>query len=339
MEAVMELINLYVAEVGKRLPLKGRGDIETELRSTLEDMLEDRSRKAGRAVDEAMILDLLKEYGPPDKVASTYDPHPYLIGPRLYPFFLRVLKIVLTVLVTVLLITLGIRLGSQPMSGQELAKAIGEGLLGILSGAMQAFGNVALVFAILERFAPTSEFRMDEETKGWDPASLRKVEKVETVKPWETIATILFTVAALVLFNGYPQLIGVHFVKDGAWVSIPALTEAFFRWMPYINVLWALQLALQLVVYRQGRWQRPTQWASMALTAAGIVIGYLLLSGPPIVALSAQALETAGGLDAAAAERLGGLLGQAARLVIVIVMIAQGADLVKDIVRQVLRRR
>ena len=81
----MELIDLYVAEVRKRLPLKGRDDIEAELRSTLEDMLEDRSQKAGRPADEAMTLDLLKEYGPPDKVAATYNPHPYLIGPRLYP--------------------------------------------------------------------------------------------------------------------------------------------------------------------------------------------------------------------------------------------------------------
>ena len=37
-------------EVGKRLPLKGRKDIEAELRSTLEDMLEDRAgRPAGRS--------------------------------------------------------------------------------------------------------------------------------------------------------------------------------------------------------------------------------------------------------------------------------------------------
>src|SRR5574340_1772827 len=335
----MELIDLYAAEVGKRLTLKGRGDIEAELRSTLEDMLEDLSRKAGRPADEAMTLELLKDYGPPDKVAATYNPHPYLIGPLLFPFFERVLKIVISVLVTVLLITLGIRLGSQPLAGLQLGKAIGEGLLGILNGALQAFGNVVLVFAILERVAPSSEFKMDEEKKSWDPASLRKVEKVETVKPWETIATILLTVAALVLFNGYSQVIGVHYVKDGIWRSIPILTDAFFRWMPYINMLWALQLALYLVVYRQGRWQSATKWASMALEAGAVVIGYLLLSGPPIVAIPAQALQTAGGFDAATAARLSGLVGQAARLVIVVVMITQGVDLVKDIVRQVLRKR
>src|SRR5512134_906098 len=92
----MNLIDRYVAEVGRRLALvKGRKDIENELRSTLEDMLEDRSRQAGRPRDEAMEIELLKEYGAPDKVAATYNPHPYLIGPRMFPLFIMILKIVI----------------------------------------------------------------------------------------------------------------------------------------------------------------------------------------------------------------------------------------------------
>jgi len=45
----MNLIDRYVAEVGKHLLLvKGRKDIENELRSTLEDMLEERAQAAGK---------------------------------------------------------------------------------------------------------------------------------------------------------------------------------------------------------------------------------------------------------------------------------------------------
>ena len=45
----MNLIDRYVAEVGKNLPLlKGREDIEKELRSTLEDMIEDRASTTGQ---------------------------------------------------------------------------------------------------------------------------------------------------------------------------------------------------------------------------------------------------------------------------------------------------
>ncbi len=134
----------------------GVADIEAELRSTLEDMLEDRGQKTGRPADEALATELLKEYGSPEKVAATYHSTPYLIGPRLYPFFLRVLRIVFSVLTVVLLVMLGIQIATQPLAGMELAKAIGDGLLGILNAALQAFGNIVLVFAILERVMPAS---------------------------------------------------------------------------------------------------------------------------------------------------------------------------------------
>jgi hypothetical protein len=41
----MNLLDRYVAEVGKHLPRGTRTDIEAELRSTLQDMREDRSRE------------------------------------------------------------------------------------------------------------------------------------------------------------------------------------------------------------------------------------------------------------------------------------------------------
>ncbi len=334
----MELIDRYVLEVGKHLPQKSRADIEAELRSTLEDMLQDRSHKAGRPVDDAMVIDLLKEYGAPDTVAATYHSTQYLIGPRLYPFFLFVLKIVFTVLIVVLLVALGIQLATQPMAGPELAKAIGKGLLGILSGAIQAFGNIALVFAILERVLPASEFKLDEEKKAWDPASLMKEPERDEVKPWGPIVAILFTAAAMIIFNLYPQLIGVGFLKDGEWTFIPALTAAFFRWMPYINVLWALQIALHVLLLRQGRWQAPTKWFSIALDAAGIAVGCLLLTGPAIVAFSPEALRATGIFDARTVGILSQNVNQVVRVIIAIVVIVEGVDVVKNVVRQIMKR-
>src|SRR5512147_1988535 len=92
----MNLIDKYIAEVGKHLPRKNRADIEAEIRSTLEDMLEEWSQGKGSA-DEAMVLEILKEYGSPREVAAKYKTHQYLIGPRLFPTFEMVLRIVLIV--------------------------------------------------------------------------------------------------------------------------------------------------------------------------------------------------------------------------------------------------
>ena len=102
----MDLIERYVYEVGRQLPRKNRADIQVELKSTLVDTLED--RVAGEPTQEDEI-ELLKEFGPPQKVAASYWPQgQYLIGPNLFPLFRMVVAIVLTVFVIVKLVLLGI---------------------------------------------------------------------------------------------------------------------------------------------------------------------------------------------------------------------------------------
>lgn len=302
----MKLIDRYVAEVGRRLPLvKGRKDIENELRSTLEDMLEDRAQKAGRPRDQAMEIELLKEYGAPDKVAATYNPHPYLIGPRMFPFFTMVLKIVLTVLTIVLLVTTGIKIATlSTMAGPEFAKAIAEGLAGIVSAAIAAFGNVVLVFAILERFVPASEFKMGEQ-KEWDPASLMKEPQPDDVKPWEPILAIVFTFIVISLFNFNRHLIGLYIFTDEQWATIPLFTDAFFRWLPLMNISWVAEIILNGLLLRSGRWSISTRLVSIGIKVFQLVILYLLFTGPSILAITPETLQASGIFDADAAQTLG----------------------------------
>ena len=326
----MKLIDRYVAEVGKRLPLvKGRKDIEDELRSTLEDMLEDRSQKAGRTADDAMEIELLKEFGAPDKVAATYNPHPYLIGPRMFPFFTMVLKIVLTVLTIVLLVTTGIKIATiSPMAGPEFAKAIGGGLAGIVSAAIAAFGNIVLVFAILERFVPASEFKMDEE-KEWDPASLMKEPEPDDVKPWEPILSIVFTFIAISIFNFNPQLIGFYTPTGETWTVTPLLTDAFFRWLPLMNIAWVTEIILNGMLLRAGRWSTSTRLFSIGTKALQIVILSLLLSGPSILAITPESLRASGIFDAETAQTLGTLAQLGIRIALGLGIFGTVVELIK----------
>jgi len=336
----MKLIDRYVAEVGGRLPLlKGRKDIENELRSTLEDMLEDRAQKSGRPADCALEIELLKEYGAPDKVAATYNPMPYLIGPRMFPFFTMVLKIVLTVLTVVLLVTMGIQIATQsPMTAVEFMKAIGEGLLGIVSAAIAAFGNIVLVFAILERFAPSSEFKVGEE-KEWDPAALMKEPEPEEVKPWEPIFAIVITFIALSIFNFNPQLIGFYFFSGEKWISIPVLTDAFFRWLPLINIAWVAEIILNGMLFRSGRWQVSTRLFSMAIKILQIVIGYFLLTGPGIFAtITPDSLAAMQNLDVQLPKILGIVFQQGGRGIIALIMFLEGIDVVKTAYKLISQR-
>lgn len=328
----MNLIDRYVSEVGKHLPLvKGRKDIEKELRSTLEDMLEDRAQKSGRAADEAMEIDLLKEYGSPQEVAATYNPQPYLIGPRMFPFFLMVLKIVTAVISVVLLVLTGVKIATMsPMAGPEFAKVIGGGLFGIVSAVIAAFGNIVLVFAILERFVPAAEFKMDEE-KEWDPASLKKEPEPDEIKIWEPILAIVFTFIALSIFNYNPQLIGIYTVSGEKWSSIPVLTEAFFRWLPWINIGWIAEIILNGILLRTGRWNMSTRIFSIGIKIFQIVIGYFLLTGPSILAVTPASLRASGIFDTDAAQILGTMAQNGVRVLIGFIIFMTVIDVVKAI--------
>ena len=78
----MDLIERYVHEVGRALPRGQRSDIEQELRSLLQDSLESRIAEQ-EGDEEAVQIDLLREFGPPDEMAHSYSPRArWLIGPR-----------------------------------------------------------------------------------------------------------------------------------------------------------------------------------------------------------------------------------------------------------------
>ena len=327
----MNLLDKYVTEIGKRLPRRNRADIETEIKSTLQDMLDERSARLGKPVDEAMTSDLLKEYGSPAKVAASYRPTPYLIGPRLFPTFELVLRIVIAVLVGVSLLGLVVSFASHS-SGPDFIQVLGNWAVQLFGGLIAAFGNIVLVFAILERVLPASKIEA-ETAENWDPAELEAEPDPVVVKPSEPIFTILFTVIGLVILNIYPDLVGIGFVQDGRWISVPMLSRTFFTYLPWINLLGVLQIALNLVLLRMGRWTVPSRIANIALEIGSIVLAAAMLAGPALVDLSAEKL--AGTPLAAAGKTLVPILGLAPTIALVVVIVVSTIEVAQAIYRMV----
>ena len=119
----MKLIDLYVAEVGRHLPLKQRADIETELRSALEDAVEDEAHTQNRPADEALAAEVLRRYGPPEKTAASYLPPRYLVGPELFPRYVKVLASLSLLLVPPPRAPCGPRRPSRPAQPGRLGDA------------------------------------------------------------------------------------------------------------------------------------------------------------------------------------------------------------------------
>ncbi|MBU2610849.1 MAG: hypothetical protein KJ606_07890, partial [Chloroflexi bacterium] len=212
----MNLIDTYVSEVGRHLPQKSRADIEAEMRSVLEDMLDERSKKAGKPADDEMVFDLLKEYGAPEKVAASYLPERHLIGPQLFPLFMLVVKIVFSVLGIMALIGFGIAVATTGVTSQAFLELLGKSILQAAGGAIQVFGNIVLVFAILQRVLPASELK-DEESREWEPRSLLKITPPDRVGIPGPVFEILLNFAAILVFNFYPQLFNFGYSANSLW--------------------------------------------------------------------------------------------------------------------------
>jgi hypothetical protein len=320
----MDIINRYVTEVGKHLPRKNRLDIEAELRSTLEDMLEDRSQQTGRPADEALASKLLKEYGAPKEVAAKYATHPYLIGPRMFPFYTFVLKIVLFAVTLGLSIATIVALINANMTGPEMLQSLVDFAVSLVSALVAAFGNVTLVFAILERFVPVAEF---DEKETWTPDELTKEPDPDQVKVGDMIASIAFTVAALVIFNLYPQIVGIWIIKNEAWIQIAGLSEVFFRYLPWINLSGILTIALDVWLLRQGIWSTLTRWLHIGLQVIGIAIAAAMLSGPSLLAFYSTTI------GAEAQNVMMRMFGLMVPIVLIIVIVGSAVEIVKDVVR------
>lgn len=287
----MNLMNRYVTEVGRHLPEKSRADIEKEIRSTLEDMLEDQSQKADRPVDDEMVVDVLRAFGHPRKVAASYLPERYLIGPQLYPYFMMVVKISLLVAFGIGLIRLSMGIILAGPGIDAIIRSIVEGMLNLGGIAITILGNVTLVFAVMERVLPN----LKDIAVEWDPRSLPEDAPVsDHVSIPGLIGKIVFMVAAILIFNFYPQIFGIGFFSQGKWNTIPFLSENFFHYLPWFNAIWILELVQYGLLLRQGRWQPSTRWFSIALEIFRIGLLYALVTGPSIVGLTTENLQAVG---------------------------------------------
>ena len=263
------IVDRYLTAVSEILPAKNRQDTVTEIRSLIQDALDDRSKTEGREPDNEMMVEVLKQFGPPEKIVAPYLPERYLIGPRLFPTFLTVLKIALPIIAVLSLVVfwVGVNQASQ-ITGQELltnlVKSVGEAL----SAVVQTFGNIVFIFAILQWVIP--EFRLPSKEKEWNPRDLRAISQPDKIKRGELITEIIFALAGLILFNFYLDKIGIYNNLNGVWSFTPILTSAFNAYIPWLDLLWVLTIILDTILLRRGAWQMGTRIFTILVNAFNI---------------------------------------------------------------------
>jgi hypothetical protein len=260
----MSLIDRYIHEVGRHLPRKNRSDIQVELRSLVVDALEDR---AGDEPTDEEIADLLKEFGPPKKVAASYYPEgQHLIGPALYPLFRMVVGIALAAVIGAQLLAYGVVyfIAQEPI-------AILESFSSLINSIPAVFGMVVIVFAVLQWF----EVRPDTVDEPWDPSKLPQISVDEDVKRGERIFSIVISILILGVLFFFPDKVGFITTPGGEFFANPVITQ----YIGWISISLLIGIGLDIYLLWQGRWSTATRIVKIAANLLSIAILLLLVQG------------------------------------------------------------
>jgi hypothetical protein len=258
------LTDRYIWAVQRSLPEAKRDDIDKELRGAIADAI-DAKQDAGAApadAERAAILDL----GDPYRLAAGYTERPlHLIGPALFPDYIRLLKVLYAI---ILPITFAAVLLAQLLAQGQFGGALGATIGITISVAVHLGFWTTLVFALIER-SP------DYRHTAWNPDTLPQLPSSGAIKLSDTIASAVWF-ACIVGGVIWAQFFGLY--RDGGEV-IPILDPALWSfWLPFFLAIGALELAFRIVLYRVGRWTVPSAIISMVLALAFAVPAIYLVA-------------------------------------------------------------
>ncbi len=287
-----ELLSRYLLGVRRELGGREREDIAAEIESYIFDLLEERHPGA-QEIGISELEAILKEMGAPRKVAAQYSPQHYLIGPRLFPIYWLVVRIVAAVVAGALTLSLVISSILNPPA--QLGLAMLEYLGSIWSGVLSAAAAVTFVFAMIERAVEskcTEGMKELEELKELDELKLDELPELpENEKSFSLVGTSIecvLGVLALAFFTyirGTGGFIPVYFNPGSEVQMVRLFTDSYMQFIPVILGLTGLEVARNITLLVQARHSSLTNWWDVAAKAADIVLGGFLLAAMPIVTL------------------------------------------------------
>lgn len=289
------LTDRYLAAVIRTVPERQREDVAAELRASIDDQVEARIGDGESAgVAERTVL---TELGDPDLLAAGYaDRQLYLIGPRFFLTWWRLLKLLLVIVLP--FVAAGVALG-QTISGAGIGTIIGTTWGVTLSAAAHLVFWTTIVFALLDRTSTPA----DAGIAVWDVDRLS-----EPRRHGATLADMLASIITSVLFAAavlWDVFHGLAYIRApgevGAWM--PVLDPALWPWWVGVFIaLMTLKAALTVTVFTRRGWSYPLATINAVLATAYAIGTVWLISSerllnpeliPALTALGAEDLDAA----------------------------------------------
>jgi len=255
----MNLIEVYVNEVTKRLPAKTRDDIALELRSTIEDMLPE-------SYSEADVKAALSKLGNPAVLAASYRDTPmYLIGPNLYDIYILTMK---RVIPWAIWISIFIHIFENIVffSGKEAIlsvaiKSVGIIIANVINVLIQVFFWITIVFAVLERVGLSkSDLSNNKKRMIWKPEDLKNVEiipKKKAISKGDIVFGFIWTAIWTIAYFYADHLVGVYRSIDGNGLQfvMPLFNQdTLLSYWPIIVIFIVLEVGLIVYKWTAAKW-------------------------------------------------------------------------------------
>jgi hypothetical protein len=264
-----DLIERYIHQVGRYLPRNERAEIEAELRSLIQDKLDDRYAESPSSEAVASVL---AELGYPHQMAVSYGGGQYLIGPELYPSLMIVLRQgwLLVPAAVLFLNAFGALISAQP---RPLLAWLMETLFGIGQAVFIFSAVVVLIFAVIQR----SGIALSQE-KPFDPSTLPEVDDPRIVERFEAVFGIAF--------GAFITLLLLYFLSVGGLTLRFPLSDPSdvlpvpMVWLTLLVLVVVGTSILYVVVLRRNRWSVPLWLLDTFLETFGVICLYFVLYKP-----------------------------------------------------------
>ncbi|MDM5188506.1 hypothetical protein QUF99_14630 [Bacillus sp. DX4.1] len=283
----MNLIEIYIQEVTRRLPEKNREDIALELRSTIEDMLPDN-------YSEEDVKTVLEKLGNPATLASEYRDQPmHLIGPRYFDVYVTLLKMILPIAAVISLISMIaeylIGYGGEEALINVVLTIMGEGIGRIIEAGIQVFFWLTLVFAIMERTDKGKDGKpYNIKFTKWTPDDLKNIlyiPKKKAITKFEVFGSLMWTAIWATLYFYANHLVGVYEGGGNRLEFVtPALNPEVLLWYwPIVLVVIGFEIALALYKLIKGQWTKRMAICNTALQLIGTIVFIVILKNPNVM--------------------------------------------------------
>ncbi|MBO0981988.1 permease prefix domain 1-containing protein [Microbacterium sp. SD291] len=253
--ATSTLSQRYVSAVARSVPQASRDDISAELEASIADQVD--GRIAAGDAPEAAERSVISELGDPIALAATLSDRPlWLIGPKHYTTWLRLLRLLLWTVAPLAAIGIGV---ASALTGGDVGDVIASIFAGLLQIVVHIAFWVTLVFVILERTGN------DSGLPEWNPDQLPAATS-RAIGLSDLIATIVMCVvmAGTLVWD---RFVGwgddaVHVLAEDLWPGVA---------LGFLVILLATVL-VALVVFIRGRW-------SFGLALVNVLLGLITAVG------------------------------------------------------------